>query len=250
MIGFQELLLKQNIKTKEMAKQMGVNTGTITGWINNKVPKKHLNTLSKIFNVDEDYLNKQVNDISTYSPRAKGFNKYNIKDNITEIYVTRKDGTQVTFLIDTEDLPKLIELNYSWNAVWDEGVDNYYAVSTHYYRDENNKRKQETILLTEIIMNYKPIDHIDHDTKNNRKYNLRKTEHVKNATNRRGKNSNNKSGYRNVLLDKKSGKYIIMLCIKNKRFRVGKYYTDVHEAGKDAEMYRIQYYGADFAGKS
>lgn len=40
-----------------------------------------------------------------------------------------------------------------------------------------------------------------------------------------------------------------MLCINYKRFRVGKYYDDVDEAGKDAEMYRLQYYG-EFASKN
>lgn len=39
-----------------------------------------------------------------------------------------------------------------------------------------------------------------------------------------------------------------MLCINYKRFIVGKLYTDVDEAGKDAEMYRQQYY-KEFAGK-
>jgi len=52
-----------------------------------------------------------------------------------------------------------------------------------------------------------------------------------------------------VIKVKDTGKYIIMLCVKNKRFRVGKYYDDVHEAGRDAEMYRQQYYG-EFAGDS
>jgi len=93
------------------------------------------------------------------------------------------------------------------------------------------------------------VDHKDNNTLNNCKDNLRVIYNNQNSKNRKSKNRNNKSDYRNVLQDKDSGKYIIMLCIKNHRFRVGKYYTDVHEAGKDAEMYRQQYYG-EFAGKS
>jgi len=92
------------------------------------------------------------------------------------------------------------------------------------------------------------IDHIDHDTFNTRKKNLRMSVNLENTKNRKGKNSNNSTGYRNVILDKKSDKYIIMLCINNRRFRVGKYYTDVDEAGRDAEMYRQEYYG-EFAGE-
>lgn len=116
-------MIKQNIKPKEIAKKIGLNTGTVSNWFNNKVPKKHLKILSEIFNVKEDYLNKQVNNISTYSPRGKGFNKYKVINNeTTKFYTIRKDGTKVTFKIDTDDLQKLIDLDYSWGAVWDEGV--------------------------------------------------------------------------------------------------------------------------------
>ena len=249
MIGFQDIMIKQNVKTKELAKQIGLKTGTVSNWFNNKVPSKYLKTLSNIFQVDENYLNKHVNDISTYSPRDKGFNKYNIIDNeTTEIYVTRRNGVGVTFQIDTEELDKLIDLNYSWGAVWDEGVANYYAVSTHYYRDENGERQQESVLLTEVIMDYKPIDHIDHDTKNNRKYNLRKTEHSPNARNRRGKNVNNKSGHRNVSM-RDDKWWVVQLIVDGKNTVLKKFpLNQLDEAALYAEEMRQKYYGK-WAGK-
>lgn len=92
------------------------------------------------------------------------------------------------------------------------------------------------------------VDHIEHNSLDNRKEKLRVTEHEYNTKNRKSKNSNNTTGHRNVILDKKSGKYIIMLCVNNKRFRVGKHYDDVDEAGKDAEIYRKQYY-KEYAGE-
>lgn len=65
-------------------------------------------------------------------------------------------------------------------------------------------------------MDYKPIDHINNDTKNNKKSNLRKTEHVSNARNRKSKNSNNKSGFRNVFWNTKDERWLCKhpnLCI-------------------------------------
>lgn len=111
----------------------------------------------------------------------------------------------------------------------------------------------ESIYLARLILNITDsnihIDHKNNNTLDDKKNNLRETIHAPNAKNRKSKNSNNTTGYRNVILDKDSGKYKILLCIKNKRFRVGKLYMDVHEAGKDAEIYRKEYY-KEFAGKS
>ena len=249
MIGFQELMLEQGLKTKEIENKIGVKQGAVAGWYSSKVPKRHLKFLAEMFNIEEDYLNKKVNDINTSKPRAKGFNNYEIVGEDTKIFVTRNDGIEVEFIVDTNELQKLIELNQPWNATYDEFIDNYYGVSTLYHYDELGKRKQRSIRLHEVIMGEKYIDHINHDSKDNRKINLRKVEQNDNLKNRKSKNSNNKSGYRNVIQIKDTGKYIITLCINNKRFRVGKLYTDVHEAGRDAEKYRQEYYG-EFAGKS
>ena len=182
-------------------------------------------------------------------PREKGFNKYKVINNdVAEFYVIRKDGTNVTFTIDAEDLSKLIKLNYCWNAVYNEIVDNYYAVSTQYYKDENGARKQKSVLLTEVITGEKPIDHINNDTKNNRKYNLRKTIHKTNATNRKSRNINNKSGYRNVSWN--GSGWSVQLQIDGKNTTLKRFPKDqLEEAGKFAEEMREKYYG-EFKGKN
>lgn len=96
-------------------------------------------------------------------------------------------------------------------------------------------------------MNYKPIDHIDHDTKNNKKSNLRKTEHQTNATNRRGRNKNNKSGYRNV--SKRDNQWVVQLQIEGKNTVLKKFPLDqLDEAGEYAKKMREIYYG-EWAGE-
>jgi hypothetical protein len=90
------------------------------------------------------------------------------------------------------------------------------------------------------------IDHINHNTLDNRKENLRICTFNQNAQNRRGKNKNNSSGHRNVTLSK--GNYIVQLQIngKNKCFLITKNYSKACEV---ADRMRKKYYG-EFAGES
>lgn len=92
------------------------------------------------------------------------------------------------------------------------------------------------------------VDHIDHDTLNNCKANLRCTNYVNNATHRSGVNCNNKSGYRNVFWSNADQRWLVNLQINKKAKTLGRF-TEVHEAGRFAEEMRLRYYG-DFAGNS
>ena len=249
MIGFQELMLEQGLKTKEVESKIGVKQGAVAGWYSSKVPKRHLKFLAEMFNVKEDYLNKKVNDIDTHRSRTKGFNHYEIIGEDTKIFVIRNDGIKVEFIVDTDELQKLIELNQPWNATYDEFIDNYYGVSTLYYY-ESGERKQRSIRLHEVIMGEKYIDHINHDSKDNRKINLRKIEQDNNLKNRKSKNSNNKSGFRNVSWHKKDNKWVVQLQIKGKNKILKRFPLDqLEEAGAYAEEMRQLHYG-EFAGKS
>ena len=78
-------------------------------------------------------------------------------------------------------------------------------------------------------------------TLDNRRKNLRITDHSDNLKNRQGKNKNNKSGYRNVCM--MSGKWRVQLMVEGKRILFKEKFTDVNEAGKFAEDMRIKYYG-------
>ena len=69
-----------------------------------------------------------------------------------------------------------------------------------------------------------------------------------NLTNRKGKNINNTSGYRNVYWDKKMQKWAVQLQINKKGVVLGTFPKNkLEEAGKFAEEMRQKYYG-EFAG--
>jgi len=102
--------------------------------------------------------------------------------------------------------------------------------------------------LTDATEKHIRVDHKDHNGLNNRESNLRVTLHPNNNQNRKSKNSNNKSGYRNVFWNSQREKWQVSLCRNNKRIIIG-YFDDVNEAGRIAEEARQKYYGK-FAGLS
>jgi len=92
------------------------------------------------------------------------------------------------------------------------------------------------------------VDHENYDTLDNRKNNLRVTNDDKNTKNRSSKNSNNKSGHRNVSWNGNTWSVQIQVEGVNtilKRFKK----NQLEEAGLYAEEMRQKYYG-EYAGKS
>lgn len=86
---------------------------------------------------------------------------------------------------------------------------------------------------------------VDHKVRNgldNRKDNLRITQRDTNEQNRKSKNINNTSGYRNVSYDKSTNKYLVQLQIDGKNKCLGRF-DDIEEAGKYAKEMREKYYG-------
>lgn len=78
------------------------------------------------------------------------------------------------------------------------------------------------------------IDHIDGDKSNNAIYNLRLATRQENATNR-GVQSNNKSGIKNVFLDKRSGKWLVKMKVQDKYKWFG-----LHESLELAELVAVE----------
>jgi len=256
LIGLQEIVIDNNINVKQLATELDIEPSAIWRWFNvNKVPKKYLGYLSEKFKVDESYFNEIVNNISTYKPRNRGFsNDYKIDGDITYIYIVTRKQEKFTTMIDTEDLPKLIEADLGWHIRYDENTRDYYVRSIKISYDDNNNKKIETILLHKLLGDYiyknkENIHHKNHNTLDNRKENLELISITENSRHRKGKNKNNTTGYRNVMYNKryKNKPYHVQLQIDGKNKVLGKF-SDVDEAGTFAEEMRQKYYG-EYAGK-
>ena len=141
---------------------------------------------------------------------------------------------------------------YKWYVIKHGWLKRPYYVRTTIYI-KGGKGKSELKLLHHIILGVEKntfVDHINNDPLDNRKCNLRVVTNQNNLQNRSSKNSNNKSGYRNVCYNKafKKKPWQVQLQINGKNTVLCRF-DDVHEAGKFAEEMRQKYY-RKFAGKS
>lgn len=178
--------------------------------------------------------------------KRKGNNYVVDEENgIARIELNRRNAENLWTIIDLEDLERVINFPYTWFAKYNHTNDEYYVVASVYHPELQQSRP---IFLHQFLMNAngKDVDHENNDTLDNRKSNMRVVEESNNSKNRKGRNKNNKSGYRNVSLIK--GKWIVQLQIDGKNTKLGSF-DDVHEAGKFAEEMRQKYYG-EFAGKN
>jgi hypothetical protein len=150
-------------------------------------------------------------------------------------------------------LDKIKKLDLSWHSAWLPNVQSYYCTATKYLGTFNGKPKYKILYLHDIIMNANEgdyVDHIHHDTLDNRKENLRITINKENTKHRKGKNTNNKSGYRNVCWVNKEQKWIVQLQINGKNTVLGRFKeNELDIAGQFAEEMRQKYYG-EFKGLS
>jgi hypothetical protein len=176
---------------------------------------------------------------------------YSIEGKTVKFIIPRK-GEDFECFCDLEDLDKVLE--FPWNVIYRKNIDGYYVSHTHYISIINGKVKAKTYLLHKYIMNTEnnkniAVNHIiAKDTLNNKRENLRVSKYEDNSKNRKGKNSNNTSGYRNVSLDKKSNEWCVQLQINKKNTCLKRFpYEQLHEAGAYAKEMREYYYGK-FAG--
>lgn len=96
-------------------------------------------------------------------------NEYRIDGDTTVIFVKHK-GQLIEVLIDTEDLDKVKALPITWYARYDKYIRNFYIFGEYKYRYKFNR-----VLLHRIIMDTPEglvVDHLNHNTIDNRKCNL------------------------------------------------------------------------------
>lgn len=164
--------------------------------------------------------------------------------------LNRRDGNNFWVTIDLEDLERVLNFPYSWFAKYSATVGKFYAASSE-YRPEI--KKSRTVLMHQFIMGVENttrevnVDHINHNTLDNRKENLRVTNVTDNCKNRKLSKANT-SGYRNVCWDNWYNQWKVQLQVDGKNTILGLFPKDqLEEAGKFAKEMRAKYYG-EFAG--
>jgi hypothetical protein len=152
-------------------------------------------------------------------------NEYEVIGDITVIHIQCK-GKQLKTIIDTEDLPKLDGMKFRGYFEKKNGEETYYAIAT--VRTNLTKSKSTTVQLHRLIMNTPKgltVDHINNDTLDNRKANLRNVTHAQNCQNRRGCQINSSSGIRGVHKHKKNNRWVASIKSKENKFYLGSFKT-------------------------
>lgn len=183
----------------------------------------------------------------------KGNNYIIDKENcIAKIELQRRGEDSLWTIIDLDDLERVLDFPFTWSAKYDPDLDQYYAEST-IHKKHNGKRWATSMKLHKFIMDVEDsnvVDHINHDTLDNTKGNLRVISHSNNSMNRKSRNSNNKSGYRNVSWSNRENKWIVQLQVNKRNTVLGRFPKDkLLDAAKFAEEKRKELYG-EFAGHS
>lgn len=160
-------------------------------------------------------------------------NDYLVTGDITIIYITRRDGSTYEVLIDTEDLTSLKEDGGSWCV---DLPYNHHDPARKPYAIRNAKAeggRRKFVKLHREITNAPDglvVDHINGNTLDNRKKNLRVTDQFTNQQNRQSANRNSKTGIKGVHFDNSRGKWSASIMMDGKVFR--KRYDTFKEANE------------------
>lgn len=125
-------------------------------------------------------------------------------------------------LVDDEDYERLMV--HGWCAVSSSMGSFYAAHSVRPYAGA----KTVTVRMHRVVARAKPgqvVDHINHDTLDNRKANLRIVTTSQNMMNRRGPRKNTELGIRGVYHHKQTGKYRAMIRVRGSLKHLGLFST-------------------------
>jgi hypothetical protein len=138
-------------------------------------------------------------------------------------------------LVDDEDYDKVMQHTWHWFRGRSEEL---------YVKRWARPGLGHAILLHRFVLGlppYRPqVDHINWNSLDNQKSNLRTVTQIENKQNARGAMSNNKTGVRGVCIDTKSKKYRAYCYIDKKQYHLG-FFDTLPEAQKAAVTGRQQF---------
>ncbi|MFR9710770.1 HNH endonuclease [Paenibacillus sp. MB22_1] len=156
-------------------------------------------------------------------------NRYEVDGDVTRIFLIRRDGRVLVTLIDTEDLEAVSSCN--WYAYWSKLGKSFYAYN-------------QNLLMHRLIMKAprgKQVDHINHNTLDNRKNNLRVVTSAQNNQNRSGARSDNRSsGIRGVTWSRQQKKWRARYMLNGIDYHVG-FFDDLIEAAQAVKQARAKH---------
>lgn len=183
-------------------------------------------------------------------------NDYEIRGDEVAIFLNRKDGSKLETLIVMADLARAMEFPWAWSAHWNSTTQSFYVEGKGYHGRINGKDcKRGHYSLHRWIIQPKEgfeVDHMYHNTLDNRRYNLRELPKGTNQQNYAGARRDNKtSGVRGVRWNEYTNKWIAKFRKNKIDYQVGCFNT-LEEAEIAVKAARAKYmeYSLDFKDKS
>ena len=140
-------------------------------------------------------------------------------------------------IVDDSDYAWLCQ--WRWHAHWNTHTKSFYVVRG-LYAPKGSGMKHEMIRMHRFIMNAPRgmyVDHVNHNTLDNRRANLRLCTPSQNQQNKR-KQKSNKSGVVGVHQSKRTGKWVVQIRVDNQVLSLGGYRTleEAAQVRRDAEV--------------
>lgn len=154
-------------------------------------------------------------------------NEYILHDNYAEIIIKSKKYGEHKALIDLDDVEKCKK--YNWCLKYDKTLKNFYL--------HNSKGLTLHRFITDCPKN-KVIDHLNHNTLDNRKENLRICTDLENLQNKKS----NTSGHVGVSYYKRDNTWEAFITIKGHKNFLGRY-KDINDAIKARKQAEKEYFG-------
>ena len=163
------------------------------------------------FWMQDDFLGKFIKHCE-----STAYPKYVLQDNGVEMVLQKQDGSEISIFIDEEDLPVVFGFDWHYDT---------------YCRSNECGLIQRLIMKNELMDDDSLIvDHINRDTRDNRKSNLRIANKSQNGYNSATR-KNNTTGVMGVCWKQDKQKWKSYIVTKGKQLHIG-YYTDFCEAVK------------------
>lgn len=158
-----------------------------------------------------------------------------VYEDYAEIVINSETHGEFKVKVDLDDVDKC--KNYRWCV--NKYKSNKYDYGKYYIISSNH-----SLLLHRFIMNAEKgmvVDHIDGDTMNNRKYNLRVCLHKENSRNSKHR-KNNSSGYKGVSWFKRTNKWMAHIMVDKKHKTLG-YFDNIEDAVNARRIAEKKYFG-------
>lgn len=113
MIGLEYVLNLYKMQHQELAERLGIRKQNINLWIKGKqdVSKKHLPKLAEIFNIPEEYFQKELDDIEQIEVRQRKIRNELVEYEYEHTFID-EDGEKITITETQPDQEQVYESNF------------------------------------------------------------------------------------------------------------------------------------------